>query len=293
MNSLLAALAALGLLAGVTLVLLGWRGSPTDRPSSRLADGWRRRTAGWGRGRRAALVASLIGGAAVWALSGWLVAGLAVPAAALGLPSLLRPRSTTASIEQLDAMEEWTRGLGGVLTAGIGLEEALKVSARSAPSAIKRHVSLLGVRLQSGWDVRVALRAYADDLNDATGDLIAASLIAAATLRGPKLAQALEGIADTVSEEVRMRRAIEADRAKPRTEARVVTLLIVGIFALMFLANGDYMAPYRTPTGQVILTLLLVAFVGLLVWMKRMAQDKPLPRFLVASRQDRSGRAWG
>jgi hypothetical protein len=52
---------------------------------------------------------------------------------------------------------------------------------------------------------------------------VAATLILGAHRRGPGLAAVLDDLAGTVAEEVRIRRGIEADRAKPRTTARWVT----------------------------------------------------------------------
>ena len=68
---------------------------------------------------------------------------------------------------------------------------------------------------------------FADDLDDATGDLVAANLILGARRRGAGLASVLESLAESVADDVRARRAIEADRAKPRTTARWVTIITV------------------------------------------------------------------
>src|SRR3546814_10669284 len=72
---------------------------------------------------------------------------------------------------------EWTRSLSGVLTVGIGLEQALVTTERSTPSAIRPEVQRLVARLRSRWNTEEAIRAFADELDDATGDLVAANLI--------------------------------------------------------------------------------------------------------------------
>jgi hypothetical protein len=54
---------------------------------------------------------------------------------------------------------------------------------------------------------------------------------------------------------------------------------VLGILAL----TGGYIEPYGTPVGQVTLGILLTAYIGALVWMRRMAQGKPLPRFIGAT----------
>ena len=89
----------------------------------------------------------------------------------------------------------------------------------------------------------------------------------------------LESLAESVAADVRARRAVEADRAKPRATARWVTLITVGVLAVLAL-TGSYIKPYGTPLGQIILTFLLGLYVATLVWMRRMATGAPLPRFL-------------
>ena len=72
------------------------------------------------------------------------------------------------------------------------------------------------------------------------------------------MASVLESLAESVAADVRARRAIEADRAKPRATARWVTLITVGVLAVLAL-TGTYITPYGTPLGQMILVLLLGA----------------------------------
>ena len=109
-----------------------------------------------------------------------------------------------------------------------------------------------GARLRARWATEEALRAFADELDDATGDLVAANLILGARRRGAGLASVLEGLAESVAADVRARRQVEADRAKPRATARWVTLISVSVLVVLAL-SGDYVEPYGTPLGQVLL----------------------------------------
>ena len=147
------------------------------------------------------------------------------------------------------------------------------------PGTDQPEVSRLVARLRARWDTETALRAFADELDDATGDLIAANLILAARRRNRSLAAVLQGLAESVAEDVRARRQVEADRAKPRGSARLVTMISAGVLVVLAL-TGDYVEPYRSPVGQVILVVLLAAYVGALIWMRKMADGNPLPRFL-------------
>ncbi|MFH5824709.1 type II secretion system F family protein [Georgenia sp. AZ-5] len=263
-------------LATLALVLLQRHreNSPTSPASGRLAH-----LVSTSPRTRRLTVAGLAGGIGVWAVTGWPLAMVGVPLAAIGLPTLLSTSAAKTQIARLEAMAEWTRSLSGVLTVGLGLEQALAATLRSTPEAIAPELNRLVARLQSRWRTEDALRAFAEDLDDATGDLIAANLILAARRRGAGLAAVLASLAESVETDVRARRQVEADRAKPRTTARWVTIISVAVLGVLAF-SGDYVTPYATPIGQVILAVLLAAYIALLVRLRAMATGKPLPRFL-------------
>ncbi|SDT02033.1 Flp pilus assembly protein TadB [Friedmanniella luteola] len=291
MTPLLAAVGGAVTVAGLLGLVAGLRRTPERPPPPH-----RRRAGPVQRWRRVSprtrwlLVVGLAAGVLVALLTGWLVAVVLVPAAVAGLPVLLSAPPAGARIARLEAMEEWTRSLAGVLTVGIGLEEALLATLRSTPEPIRAEVARLVARLRARWSTEEALRLFADELDDTTGDLIAANLILGARRRGFGLASVLESLAESVAADVRARRAIEADRAKPRATARWVTAITVVVLAVLAV-TGTYVRPYATPLGQLLLITLLGAYVGVLVWMRRMATGHPLPRFLGAHAHSSAG--WG
>lgn len=285
MISTLAALTALAVFGGIALIVLGLRrhrpapGTPTT--TLLIPNRARRGVLGsLTRTQRLAFIVALAAGALIWLFTGWVLAIIALPAAAIGLPALLGSGNAGASIDRLEAMEEWTRSLSGVLTVGVGLEQALVATLRSAPAPIREEVTALVSRLNGRWTTAAALRAFADDLNDATGDMLAYQLTLAAKRRGQGLASVLNRVASTVADEVRIRRAIEADRAKPRATARYVTIITAVVIVVLVLFRPEFMAPYKTPVGTLIALALLAAYSACLVWMQRLARGKPLPRFL-------------
>jgi Flp pilus assembly protein TadB len=85
-----------------------------------------------------------------WLVTGWPLALVIAPSATVGLPYLLSAPDAKERIERLEALEEWTRSLSGVLTVGIGLEQALITTLRSTPDAITDEVGLLVARLRAG-----------------------------------------------------------------------------------------------------------------------------------------------
>lgn len=282
MTPLVPAIAGALVVAGLIGLAVGLRRTPPPPPAPRRAHPWLAGVAAVTARTRALLLSGIALGVVVAALTGWWVAALVLPAAAAGLPVLLSAPPSTARIDRLEAMEEWTRALSGVLTVGVGLEQALLSTLRSTPDAIRPEVTRLVSRLRARWATEDALRAFADDLDDATGDVIAANLILGARRRGSGLAAVLESLAESVAADVRARREIEADRAKPRATARWVTIITVTVLAFLA-ASGDYVAPFGSPLGQVILAALLGLYVATLVWMRRMATGAPLPRFIGAS----------
>lgn len=277
MTEVVPALGGALIVAGVIGVIVGLVPSPEPLAAPRRRSPLARLHLS--RRSRLLLSAGLGVGAAVALLTGWVLAIVIMPVAFVGLPFLLSSSDGQDRIARLEAMEEWIRSLSGVLTAGVGLEQALIATLRSAPPQLRPEVGRLVARLRARWSTEDALRALADELDDSTGDLIAANLILGARRRGSGLATVLESLAESVAADVRARRAIEADRAKPRTTARWVTIITVGVLVVLSL-TGDYVTPYKSGVGQLVVALMLSAYAGVLVWMRQMAVGRPLPRFM-------------
>lgn len=266
------------MVAGILGLIAGLRPAPAPAARPRWSDLWVARVRRIPRRTLALASAGVAAGLLVWLVTGWVIAVVALPAALVGFPVLLAASPEAARIARLEAMAEWTRNLAGVLTAGLGLEQALAATLRSTPTAIRPEVEQLVSRVRARWATEDALRAFADDLDDTTGDLIAAYLVLGARRRGPGLAAVLTGLAESVAEDVASRRQIEADRAKPRGTLRLVSALTAG--ALLVFALTGVLAPYGTPIGQAALTVLLAIYSGCLVWMNRMTAATPAVRFI-------------
>jgi Flp pilus assembly protein TadB len=278
MTALFAAIAGVLITSGILLAVVG--GRRTDAPLRAKTKRARGARAGLVRSRRARILAAGGVSLAVWAVTGWPVAGAVVAVTILGLPVLLGTGKAAArGIDRIEAVEEWTRRVADVLVAGTGLEQALVASLATCPDPIRPEVTALCARLSARWTPEQALRAFADDVDDAAADLVAAALVLAARRRGPGLARVLTSVADSVAEEVVVHRKVEAERAKPRATARAVTLITLGMVGVGAL-NGDYLAPYATGLGQLVLAAIAGGFVGCLAWMRALTLSAPEPRFL-------------
>lgn len=277
--SLLVILAFLMVVSGIVATVSEWRGTPVRlsrvKVSSAQWRGWYQRV---GRTTRILLAISIPLGLIVWLVTSWLPAIFLIPALIAGVPSLLATPPSAAGIEKLDALAEWTRNLAGVLGSA-GLQQSIRVTQRSAPSPIHDDVTRLVDRLDAQIPLPTALDYFADDLDDATGDKIVASLKLAANTRGPGLVDVLNATADSVSEEVNVRRQIEAERARPRTIARWVTIIML-VMAGFLATRSEYVQPYTEPLGQLILLFLALGYAACLIWMRRMTEGTPPPRFM-------------
>jgi len=226
------------------------------------------------------LVAGALVGLLAAVVTGWVILIVLVPLAVLGLPYLLGDDGSRDDIKRLDALDEWTRALANVLGAGISLEQAIATTLKAAPDALRQPLGTLVARLKSRMGTEEALRLFADELGDTTADKIVCTLILGSRRRSVGLAPILEDLAESVAEDVAARRMVQAERAKQTSVMRYVTLITVLVFTGFLLAGGQYVAPYGTPLGQPILAVLIAAYIGVLVWMRRMSQADPLPRIL-------------
>ncbi|HRW02927.1 MAG TPA: type II secretion system F family protein [Tetrasphaera sp.] len=264
------------IVAGVLGLIAGLRPTPVDlgRPgrASILGRRWSRRT--W-----TLIAVGAVIGMVIATLTGWVIAVVAAPAALAGVPALLSSGESAEQIARLEAMEEWARSLANVLTVGMGLEQALVATHRVAPPAIATEVTRLTARVRAGRYTADAIREWADEVNDATGDLIAANLVLAAKRRGDGLTAVLRALADSVAEDVRIRRQIEAQRRSVLATARFTTGVVL-VSAVGLGLFSDFMKPYGTPLGQVLLTLIFTGVAGALAWLRRMARPPQLPRFI-------------
>lgn len=252
-----------------------------QRARAELPEKWQAR---W---RHLVTVASVVT-LAVWAYTGWPIHGLLAGAAVLGMPFVLNPgTSAQARIERLEAVAQWLNHLAGVHTAGIGLPATIRASAKNAPAPIAANVRALSERLRSGIEAHDAFEAFADELADGVVDHVVLLFQSHAVYKGPGLADALEALAVTIHQQAADARDVEADRAKVRKSARLVSIVIC-IVVLGCMLNEAWSAWYQTPAGQIALALLGGGFAWTLMMLRRIARTSPDPRLIETSRH-RSG----
>jgi Flp pilus assembly protein TadB len=277
MNTALAAFFGLLICGGTMLIVAGFRSVPAARTHPRLlAHSWQRAAT---RRRSLQLVLALLAGCAAAGWTGLPMLAAIVPAAAFGLPVLLST-PVNRDAELLEALDRWVRNLAALLPTGRSITDAVRVSARQAPALLGPDLRLLVARLDDRWTIEQALTAMAESLGSADADAILAALILAAERGGTGATATLNALADTVQDRLRALREIETERAKPRIVVRQVTIFTVAALGLALLFGGSFFAPFGSLHGQFLLTILVIAYLGSLLFLRRMALPRPRQRIL-------------
>ena len=243
-------LAGTGFTLGLMLIILGMRG--VEMPGSR-----RRRGPRFGFDRiRLRLALAVVGAVVLWAFSGWPVAGLLAAVGGFIAPTLAGAKSRRqASIAKIEAIAGWAEQLRDTIGAAAGLQEAIAVTARVAPPEIRPAVRDLAAGMRRN-NLSDELRAFADTVDDATADQIVVALILASERRGQNLTRLLSDVAAAARNDASMRIRTETSRAQTYSDAKVVSGIVVGMFAFMLLFNRGYLAPFDRLTGQLILAVV-------------------------------------
>jgi len=221
----------------------------------------------------------------VLAFSGWVLpAVIAGVGAGAGVRAVQqRDRSSAREIERTDALASWIESLRDVLLAGDQPIGAISATVPSAPHVIRPQVRRLSAAL-AHQSAEVAIRRFADDIDDPLGDLVAAGLLIAVQ-RGARTVAVLSALADQARSQADRRRVVEAERAPVRREVTLLTLimgsLVVGV--LLF-GRVDYLDAYDTAEGQLFLTVVLVVYALLLARVQRLSRYPRPQRFLTVDR---------
>ena len=278
-----AGLLIIGGLIGITYGLQRQARRPSRRSES-IKEWWarvtRRPNGSRGRQRDLILLGSMIIGFVSAMLTGWLILIIVLPVLALGLPYLLiLPKQR--DIELLEALDRWVRSLAATLATGKSITDAIRISRRTAPPLLMDEVNLLVTRLNNRWETRDALMRFADAIDSPDADGVVAALILASSRGANGASVTLQALADSIQAQLKGRRAIEVERSKPYVVVRQVTVISLSTLVLIFLLSPEFFAPYRTPLGQALLSVLLISYLASLLLMRRKAHQPDRPRILV------------
>jgi Flp pilus assembly protein TadB len=265
----LAAAAGVAFVAGILLVASGVHPAPKARRRPRPA---------W-HFEPAQMVGAVVAGGAALLVTRWPVAGVAAAVTGwfLALPLLRRRRISDA--ERAEAIALWAEMLRDAMGTARGMEGVLVATAATAPAAIRPEVQRMARRLT--YDpLDDVLDGLGEDLAHPIGDLVVTALRLASKAGARQTRDVLDGLAAAAYRDAEMHQRVEVARQRPRTAMRWVTVIIAGFIVLLILFARDYLEPYGTAAGQVVLVFVL-GYWGLgLWWMARMGRITQTPRFM-------------
>ena len=215
----------------------------------------------------------------------WPVAAAAAAGLVLGWPALMGgARAEKRAAQRLEALAMWTESLRDTIAGAVGLEQAIIATSRAAPAPIVTELQTLADRLRVRMPLTQALHRLADELDDASADLLVAALLLNSRLRGPGLRQVLTSLSESARAELEMRGRVMASRSATRRSVQIVVGVTVVFVLGLVLFNPDYVAPYRTPLGQVVLLFVVGFFAAGFLWLRRLSNYDVPERFLHAGR---------
>ena len=278
------AAAAAGLLfaAGVMALVVGLRG--TEETALHRSRDWGR-LARRGAGGAGVAIAAGLG----WLVTGWPVAAAGVVAAAWLAPQTIRQAAKQRQERaMLDATRAWLQQLSTTVAAGVGLESALRESARQtrADSPLARPLRRCVEQLD--WmDTEAALEQLAADLDNHVGDAATVVLASALSHSTKGLRPALQALVEWADDQLDHLRQVEVEARGLRMTRRAVLAIWTILAVYLAVTSPDLMAAYATVDGQLVLLLLAGLASGalwlLVVWSKIQGPE----RFFQIDREDR------
>lgn len=206
--------------------------------------------------------ASVVVALFVWISSGW--PALAVGAGALiwvGKLWLRASRERAAYYKTTEAISVWIDMVKDSLGGGAGLSQAIEATVGVAPEIVRPQVVQLASAQRTSSQAQ-ALRDFGSALAHPTSDLVVLALVTASEQQARDLPKLLAKTA----EQARTRNAsvlqIETERTKLYTEARAMVLSIAILGLIISIIARDFLEPYNTAFGQMVLVVIMIMVVG-------------------------------
>lgn len=268
--ALIALVAGMAIVAGSWLMISGWRRQPAPPPRPAL----------WVRLPIVRILATAGAGLAGLVVTRWPVAGAAVAAAAWLVGGWWADRGVPSAEKKAEALALWVEMLRDTVGTAKGLEGVIAVTASTAPPLIRPEVMRVAARLGDS----VALERVLDELGVAldhpVSDLVVVALANTARSGGAKLVEVLDDLAAAAHGEAEVHRRLEVARSRPRATMRYVAVAIALTVVALIVFGGDYLAPYGSVQGQLVLVVIGAVFVAAFVWMDRLGRVQDIDRFL-------------
>lgn len=263
---------------GLFVAVVGVCGSPTNTAHTAL------RLPPWLSDRlafRASLAA--VSATVVWVATGWPAGGLIAGTGAGAVPSLVGAKARRlAAVARIEAIAGWVEQLRDVMAAADGIQSAILTTAPLAPEAIRPEVGRLAERLVRQERLAISLRRFADEVAHPLTDMVVTSLVIASERQG-RLGDLLGEVATSARATATMRLRVEATRARTYVTTRLIVGVTIAIATWLVLVRREYLAPFDSVGGQVMLVVIGATFAVSGVLIQRMARPDEPARLLAGA----------
>ena len=282
-TQLLGGLFGAGTAMGLLMIIKGLR--PAANKLSAVPSRWASLVASLSprrlTGQKARVAACAAGASGVVAWTGWPAMAVIGFLALWHLPRVLGPdRVSRHAIELSDAVATFAEMLRDTLSAAAGLQQAVMAAAPLAPEPITTPCMRLAEQIDTGTSLAEAVATWADQVADRHADVVAGCLIIASRRQSGNTAAVLNNVAASAREQASIRRRAVASQAKPRTSVRVTICVVLALFGMLMFGDAQFMAPYDSLRGQIVLVVAAGVFGVALRWMDSILHPDPEPRVL-------------
>jgi hypothetical protein len=221
-----------------------------------------------------------LAGLAAFVATGWPALGIAVALGLAVVPGVgRRPVRQRDERELVEAVATWTEQIRDTLSGAHGLEEAIIAASRQAPGVIKEAVHRLTAYMAYGR-LEDGLRRFAVEVDHPTADFVVAALSTANQFQARDITILLTHVAQCARDESRMRSRVWVSRARTRSAIRIISVVVVTFTAGLMIFNRQYLEPYSSVEGQIVLGVVLGVFALALVLMHKMSTIAMPQRFI-------------
>jgi len=215
-----------------------------------------------------------------WLMTGWTLAAVTIGVvSAMASTALSRYGERRDDRTLVDAIAVWTEQLRDMLAGSNGLEQTITTTATHAPAALREPLERLVVSM-SYSPLPQALARFARDVNHPTADFVVAALSTAATRQVRELGALLGHLAACARDEARMHTRIWVGRSRTRSAVKIIASVVIVFVGGLVVLSPEYLAPYRTAEGQLVLSVIVLVFFGALLLMQRLSVIVAPDRFV-------------
>ena len=223
-----------------------------------------------------------------WVITGWTLAAATIAGVAtMGSIALSRHGQRRDDRALVDALAVWTEQLRDMLAGSNGLEQTIIATSAHAPLALREPLERL-VASMSYSSMAQGLQRFSRDVDHPTADFVVAALSTAATRQVRELGALLGHLAACARDEARMHTRIWVGRSRTRSAVRIIAGVIGVFVGGLVVLSPEYLAPYRSAEGQLVLSAVVLVFFAALLMMQRLAVVVAPDRFVGRRTEARS-----